>query len=766
MFCKNCGKELADNAKFCPSCGTPVAQPEAPKEQDTPPEPVQFPDAGSPAPESAAPEAPVFSGADPVEGSTAAETGSPAAEPGAPVYAPPAEEDGQGQPNKRRGKAGLVVLGAGAVAIVLLVVLLVKLFSGLGGGGKAAAYAYLNDDGELMYLADLKEKTKALEITDEADYSSSVCFSPDGKTVYFTDGGSTLYSIAVSELKKDGKPERISRNVSGFFVLDDGRLAYSEYDGTENKLSIYEKGESYRLLKGYSEYRFSEDQKTIYYTERDSADNTIDLYRMPVQKDAEEERLLKGASIIYNSYTSDTLVYGVQEKGDADAPGGGYSVTVYSCAPGGEKTKLVSDAQSIQGVKVKDGKVSFYYYEEKAEEHTLYDFVTDSKAGEDASTLSGERPVSPSWYDYYPSDYRVEDDGSVTYGDRNGNRYPVDVSSLLTDGKTVNDLYTWEVSPLAEADARERYSQVQADYDARIDAWNEAQERQNAREELKAFDYSQSYMELYHYDGGEAGDPIGTEIDSNGNVSAALNGVFLYRKVDMAGGKVGDLSELSYPMEVLEKLESGEGDGDWYQNVGGKESVLEELEDIASINRICVLNDKEVVLAVSDGTDDILQSYALGKDGLTFTATILDEDFSYPTLAEASGADVLYLFTEPSSGEHGTAGDFCIYKDGKLETIAQEVYGAMVLDESGATYLVTDIDSGDNAEVALLKDGKTTTVTDEMSQEPIFLDGSKILYLSDGDLMLWDGKESRQIARDVERIWASVTESYSTYAPY
>ncbi len=764
MFCTNCGKELADNAKFCPSCGTPVAQPEAPKEQDTPPEPIQFPGAGSPAPESAAPEAPVFGGADPVEGSPAAEKDSP--ETGAPVYAPPAppaEEGGQSQPIKRRGKAGLVVLGAGAVVLVLLVVLLIKLLSGLGGGGKAAAYAYLNDDGELMYLADLKEKTKALEITDEGSYASDVRFSSDGKTVYFTDDGNTLYSIAVSELKKGGKPERISRNVSSFFVLDDGRLAYSEYDGSENKLSIYEKGESYRLLKGYSDYRFSEDQKTIYYTEQDSADNTTDLYRMPVQKDAEEERLLKGASIIYNSYTSDTLVYGVQEA--SDTPGGGYTVTVYSCAPGGEKTKLVSGARSIQGVKVEDGKVSFYYYEEKAEEHTLYDFVTDSKASEDASTLSGERPTNPSWYDYYPSDYRVEDDGSVTYGDRSGNRYPVDVSSLLTDGKTVNDLYTWEVSPLAEADARERYDQVQADYDARIGAWNEAQERQNTREELKEYDYSQSYLELYHYTGSDKSDPIGTEIDSNGSASAAFNGVFLYRKVDMAGGKVGDLSELSYAMEVLEKLESGEGgDSDWYQNVGGKESVLEELEDIASVNAIRVLNDKEVVLSVSDGTDDILQSYALGKDALTFTATILEEDFSYPEPAEASGTDVLYLFTEPNYEDYGTTGDFCIYKDGKLETIAQEVYGVTIVDESGATYLITDFDSSGNAEVATLKDGKTTTIADEMSSA-LILDTAQILYLSDGDLMLWDGKESRQIARDVERVWVSNEASYTSYAP-
>ena len=30
MFCKNCGKQLPDEAKFCGNCGTPVTMPAAP----------------------------------------------------------------------------------------------------------------------------------------------------------------------------------------------------------------------------------------------------------------------------------------------------------------------------------------------------------------------------------------------------------------------------------------------------------------------------------------------------------------------------------------------------------------------------------------------------------------------------------------------------------------------------------------------------------------------------------------------------------------
>ena len=104
--------------------------------------------------------------------------------------------------------------------------------------------------------------------------------------------------------------------------------------------------------------------------------------------------------------------------------------------------------------------------------------------------------------------------------------------------------------------------------------------------------------------------------------------------------------------------------------------------------------------------------------------------------------------------------------EGKLETISKEVYGVIVLDESRTTYVITDIDRESNLELALLKDGELTSIIDEMSDNGcIFVDSTQILYTSDDDLYLWNGKESVRIARDVLRVWASAQESYSTYAP-
>lgn len=44
MFCSNCGKQLPDNAKFCPDCGQPIIIPEKPIVKEPEPEPVKAPE--------------------------------------------------------------------------------------------------------------------------------------------------------------------------------------------------------------------------------------------------------------------------------------------------------------------------------------------------------------------------------------------------------------------------------------------------------------------------------------------------------------------------------------------------------------------------------------------------------------------------------------------------------------------------------------------------------------------------------------------------
>ena len=158
----------------------------------------------------------------------------------------------------------------------------------MGGGGKRGqAFAYLNDDAELMYLADLKEKTEPIEVTDEADSNTRVQFTADGKTMYFRDSRNALYKIAVSELKKDGRPERVSRDVTSFTVLKTGNVLYTKDGSRGTELNCYTGKEDFRITKAFSTYELSEDHKTVYYTELDEDDSTLTLYKSALKKDAQ-----------------------------------------------------------------------------------------------------------------------------------------------------------------------------------------------------------------------------------------------------------------------------------------------------------------------------------------------------------------------------------------------------------------------------------------------------------------------------------------------
>ena len=95
--------------------------------------------------------------------------------------------------------------------------------------------------------------------------------------------------------------------------------------------------------------------------------------------------------------------------------------------------------------------------------------------------------------------------------------------------------------------------------------------------------------------------------------------------------------------------------------------------------------------------------------------------------------------------------------------VAKEVGGVFILDESGTTYVVTDMDNNGNIELARLDGEELTTVSDEISDACRFLDDKQVLYISDRDLYLWDGKEERRVARAVEMFWSAVEADYTFY---
>ena len=121
MFCKKCGTQLKENAKFCASCGTSVVI----EQQDAPVKPVQPQVAADPF-------------AQPVQPQAAAD---PFVQPVQPQVAPQPQQWGpmmQPTKEKKHGKAPLVIGLSIAALVVVLAVVIILLFA-CGGGGAASA---------------------------------------------------------------------------------------------------------------------------------------------------------------------------------------------------------------------------------------------------------------------------------------------------------------------------------------------------------------------------------------------------------------------------------------------------------------------------------------------------------------------------------------------------------------------------------------------------------------------------------------------------
>lgn len=321
MFCRNCGKEIADQAKFCPGCGAAVGQAAAPA--------------------------------------------AASVKKAAPSVVMP----------KAKKKNGKVLVAAVAVVLVALVIFgAVKLLGSLGGGKGSEGFVFVNEDGEWLLQKDMKEDTEELEVTDESLYE--IMFSADGKYLYYIEAdGETLYKISVSDVEKGERAEKIDKKVDGLLVLENGDVLYIKDD----ELCLYDGKDSYDLADDvYDIVGLDQAEKYFYYTEEED-DDMESLHRVALKKNAESEELIKEYSYLYTDVQEDysTLVYSVKEEDSNEK-------TIYSVAPGKDPEELLDEEiHMICGMKANDSKVSFYYAVLEEKEVTLYDFFSDESGDDD-----------------------------------------------------------------------------------------------------------------------------------------------------------------------------------------------------------------------------------------------------------------------------------------------------------------------------------------------------------------------------------------------
>ncbi|MDE7220844.1 MAG: hypothetical protein K2O45_14710, partial [Oscillospiraceae bacterium] len=401
-------------------------------------------------------------------------------------------------------------------------------------------------------------------------------------------------------------------------------------------------------------------------------------------------------------------VYG-KSNGDGDWDRG-YSGTydIYSQVPGGEKTKLLSDVSDVLDISVDGGKVSLVYLTTEMEEHTLYDFVSDSLASSDA----GQR--EPSYDDY----------------------------------QTTNAWGWWTTDWEA--------------YNAAYEVWSAVESRNYLRQSLKDTPYTVTTYTLNRYENGEKS-TLAAELAFYPTFSAGA-GVYLYARSEQEISAVCDVQDLAYSSDIYGMMDAAERS--WYQNVGGEESPF-DLDEDSSLDDLYVLNGNEAVLVVYEDGEALLQTYSVDKKGLTFVSTITDDDFSFPVMGRSGGKDALYYFTDMDKDR--STGELICYANGKETSVAKDADRVVLLDD-GTVFKLEDISYNDRrsqteGSLYVVKNGKSERIADDVFVwRTAYLSGSQVAYISDGDLFVWNGKDSEKLASDVTNFWSSSQAGYQSFS--
>lgn len=714
MFCENCGNKLVDGAKFCSACGHPVLRDDEPplsiEEEnrsvqtasadaaDTGGEPLVSPeDTASSEPavpkESADVEASAPVPGEPLHVVSAVPKATDAGVPPAPILTG----------KKSRGLA-LVVAGAAVLVVAALVFALIKF---LPSFGDSAVYLYATDDGEIHFLSNLKEGTKSVELTDEG--GDSVYFSPDGKYIYYFEQDleeysavADLYRAAVSDLtREDFQTERVSPDVQKYSLqlLRDERLLYLKGESPNADLYCYDGEENIRLARDVYDFSFNEEEKWIYYSEYDQVDYTRSVYRLALDGNASAEKLLDSISIIYNDFNDEVLVYGEETGYDEENWNTYYDV--YSIKPGESARRLAQNVCAVYNVHTENGEVSFAFLTAEKKTHALYEYVTDSLAAADSGVTEPDSNDYISGYDSWGW-----------------------------------EVYDWD-----------------AYYSAR-DAWYAVEDRNYIREYLKNNSYTYVEYALHKFESGE--DVVLAEGLASYPSSHSAADIFIYQKPDQWVDALVDVSTLAYPEEIYDYLENFytyEPVVTLYQCINGVESEL-DLGGWDGLNSIDLITDREVILSAYGAEGSALLRFTLENNAMTFD-DVLAEEFYWPDWIEEDGAHVLYYFTDFDSER--TSGDLVRYVDGESEVVAKDAKEVYIL-EDGTVFKLEDIayDVLTTGSLYTVVDGKDKRIADDVvTNATVYLSPSQVLYISEGDLYVWEGEESRRLAKDVSAVWAS-----------
>ena len=653
---------------------------------------------------------------------------------------------------------GGVIIAAGAIGLGGVAV-----FKNLNKADNA--YVYFSD-GQYELLTDLK-KDRNINFSsgteDNYDKSDLVKFSNDGKYVYYysqyTTGSYTGTLCRAEWAKLSQNSERnekyievIDTNISTYFrfAKDDGIV----YKNDMNDLFYYNGKEPVRIAKSVMNYMTDGADRVIYTVSNedgsDSSGETYRLYGINLDAPEEKKKLASDVSYIVNQDDFDNIFYS-KSTSDND-------IELYVVGFNKERECLGKQTSNIY---YKDGEI--YYTAGNGNSVSLYDYVDDP---ENATNTEDEEDTSAH---YEPLDwYCYEEDYDEIYAScsqactflEGGEQETIEGQS--EDGfkkftEKYKNLENKQGYFLVTDEIKEDLIELAENYgNGYDDEWlefcfaKEEGEDDNSwtdnseymREQLKDSDNNYPLSNLCCYKDGKI-----TTISEDVIAVKNYANCFSYATKDMITDriKLEDVSECS-DVEDLFKV------------ILGEQSSLIPYDQEASTVK---LSKESAEYLNNVGSDTWIYVYMVGnsvyvlEDEGTLMAAPVKDSVAGKFTKVADNA--VYLGKSETTYYHGIENDtdYDIYSctDGKSTLKAENielddftVYDDMIL-------VATMGNSYSEYELSMIsEDGKQVIIADDVSQY-IRADEKNILYISDGDLYVYDGKERKMLGLDVDYFW-------------
>ena len=826
MFCHNCGEKLPDGSKFCSTCGEkqileePVvsAQAAAPVSLDEPVVPAApAAPAGNGKPAAAAPAAPAKPGAVPrkkksggkvIIGVAAGIAAVALAVVGA-VIGLGTFFTGSGNNNAY----AYVSDGTYELITNLDKGQLIEIASSRAEIPEDDQWALANlmkfsPDGKYLYYY--------TKVTNVEDYfwTGTLCRAEYGRLKQNGKNNDKYIEVIASDVPFGMQNGAV---IYGFRLMDDGSVVYMNAGHT---LYYYDGEESVRIAKDINVYDIDGAGRIVYIT--GDYDDGFTLYGVTLDDMDHKEKLASNfAGALASKYLIslydvvledfDNILY-IEREDDG-------SSALYVTGFEKDAEKLAENVEILMTPNEYLGSEKTYFIAESDTALSLYDFVEDPYVGTDAGLsepreedfivprysyemITGQN-LSESDYEelYTTCTHRLywygeniftccsmEDAFNRTWNDAGSTELIYSITRDFIDrfGDMANEdgfiPVTDEVKAALqgiqshdEQPEREwqwlwlcyrRYqSGTEIDYDAYTAAWNEwykAENRIALREALQDAENDRKVYTLYCFEDGEL-----TALQENVLDIKEFPGALVFNTPELVTEtvKIDEIGS-AYDAGTLLNLDPGaenyvllmNSDQICQMSAGAAQAYAEARENGRAT--LC-FTDQEAYLSEENGA----LSAAAISGGTVKDFSIVTDDAE---VLDVDGSTLYYVSDSHESGSR-ISGDLYSRTGGDSTCLVEDMVrgnGPYFYDD-GVILACTGYSDRSGLELSMINaDGEATEIADHITQY-IRVDGSLLLYLSDGDLYSYDGGEKNLVQTDADWIWSrNVMEPLKNYFRY